>query len=279
MLMIVPSSRLQICIVNAIVIGLALILVAIMPCSASFGQSITSMQSDLQSRLNRGAAVERQRREAFASARKITNRALVEFPYVDGKLDPLQFQEGDLGQLKDMEYSIIQIVDAENMLLSAYSDVGDTTLWLVHPSRDFATGDKVRIVDNVRVLATKSYTSARGQTRTVRSIRLATSEEQAEIDKQDREASQKAVEAAEQKKRLAERGMRVWESVTGEKVKAKFVRLKSKSIVEFENEQGKKFDVRVKNLEKDDAILVVRLGQEDNAARRRTKANKNPDGQ
>ncbi len=237
------------------------------------------MQSDLQSRLNRGAAVERQRREAFASARKITNRALVEFPYVDGKLDPLQFQEGDLGQLKDMEYSIIQIVDAENMLLSAYSDVGDTTLWLVHPSRDFATGDKVRIVDNVRVLATKSYTSARGQTRTVRSIRLATSEEQAEIDKQDREASQKAVEAAEQKKRLAERGMRVWESVTGEKVKAKFVRLKSKSIVEFENEQGKKFDVRVKNLEKDDAILVVRLGQEDNAARRRTKANKNPDGQ
>ncbi len=72
-----------------------------------------------------------QQKAEFDSARKISRRPAKDFPMFLGKIEPSKMNVGDVGRFLDQSYVIHDIIDDQNMLIRAFGNGIETTVFLV----------------------------------------------------------------------------------------------------------------------------------------------------
>jgi hypothetical protein len=180
------------------------------------------------------------------------------------RTDPESLEVGVLGHLEYWHMTVLQVIGPRDALL-AFGTPRFPTLWLEdYPTTGLADRDSVRLVGLVEVTGTKTYTSASGAPRTVRTVRLVTPERQAELDaaKAAKEAAKKAqqyaIEAAKKAKldAIEAAKRRTWTSADGRfDVAAKYLSYIG-GVVTLERDDGQTISVRIEQLSEDDQGFI-----------------------
>jgi hypothetical protein len=115
----------------------------------------------------------------WANAKKITLlKSVPEAPPQQGP-DFSKASEGWVGDVSYWDTEVLSVKNDREMLLT----IGKEVIWLTnYPTKDFTTGQKVRVVGPVKAGSTKSYLTTAGSERTVRTYALVEGKELIEYE-------------------------------------------------------------------------------------------------
>lgn len=198
----------------------ALILVLLFS-QCAFGQKAGSVAAYRQQYENEMASLRYE--SEWNSAKKLC-KYFDPIEYKDTKQDfsPHELPEFGIGHVQGWTFRVVSVVDETNSILS----LEDAIIWLEDFSTDgLSDGEKVCVLDPVKFLPTKKYTSASGASRTVKAFKMIGKDEFAKHKaKQDEDAAKQA-----RKKREAI--AKTFIMADGKTVKAVFIDIRKGKVI------------------------------------------------
>jgi hypothetical protein len=222
-------------------------------------------------------------RQKYQSAKKITllaNGLVESTPPSSRRLDVSEaISIGQTGRLwwKDtngwgITFTVQSVVDKSNVLLAASSKY---RIWLEgYPTDNLVDGDNVAIVDYVKIVGTKTYSSENGSQSTVWLVNLLPREDtenRLAEDKSNQPANEKDSSPRETIERLetiyrlsgSRDGDRSWILKNGKQVQGKFLELKDTKLF-LQSREGKTFEIKYSTLTEGEQALAKKMQKEIN---------------
>lgn len=165
-----------------------------------------------------------------------------------GTTDPDGLREGDLARLARWNYEVLSVVDDKNVLLQLGVK---RRLWLQgYDTAGLVNDEKVRILDWVVCIGTKTYTTVAGSKDQVLAVRMLSEEDHRDLMKK------RAEEAAEQAERDRLAKFRVLKSASGKhEINAIFVKYLGGRIF-LETIEGRELTVTFADLDDESADFI-----------------------
>lgn len=151
------------------------------------------------------------------------------------------WKEGDQGYLRSLSFSVVQVVDGANAIVSVKSDGGvnesnGTIFWLSTPTKGMVDDMRIQIIDPVKVVGTKKYDTVSGSSSTIWKLETLSGDDLKKYKDQEASRSEKAnrenkdrmaKEQKDREKAIEDQEYRTFKSADGKfSVEAKFVEMK-----------------------------------------------------
>jgi hypothetical protein len=204
--------------------------------------------------------------QAFDNAKKITNLDLSKTPIVETTeyqcLDLDALSSGQVGRIIHRRFQVVQVVDDRNMIIGLPSG---KSIWLAsYSTSGFADDDYVFVLDYVKVLEPRSYTSVVGANRTIHSIELLSSTETERRLKEDAQTLEKWEESLKKAKVEKKAEATEWNTRDKRSVMGEFIEVKNSNLfIKLPN--GAIFQIALAKLHPESRELAINLQKEKKA--------------